>query len=125
VTVHAKLLFEAVGGGCLFIVLATSLYMNYWTRRDAAGSKRQRRVHWATNVVTHDDRAVAQAEGAAAGPRGGRGRRALRPKWRGPPAAAGAGGGTGGAAANGVAGGGGASGGDGVMVGTSPPEVHV
>ena len=56
VTEHANLLFEAVGGGSLLILLSSSLYMNYWARRAAAGTKRQRRVHWASTVVTHDDR---------------------------------------------------------------------
>lgn len=59
---HANLLFEAVGGGSLLILLSSSLYMNYWARRAAAGNKRQRRVHWASTVVTHDDRSDAGAQ---------------------------------------------------------------
>lgn len=78
---HARLLFEAVGGGCFFIVLVSAVYMNHWARRAAAGVKKQRRVHWAADVVTHDDR--ADRGGDDAGRASSRGRR-VRPKWRGP-----------------------------------------
>lgn len=48
---HANFVFAAAGGGCLVILIASCLYMNYWARRPAARSKLKRRVHWGPAVV--------------------------------------------------------------------------